>query len=130
VLSVLPTCQKQETVHVLQVFCQTTIENILAHLTELQETLSLSRIVSQVQNLANLLCECQPEGVFPKAEYDVGTLTPVEHKIYISEANFAKPPAHWTSLNFQVEEASEVLEVQRIRKPTYCTCRWDVFRSW
>jgi hypothetical protein len=32
-VAVLPTCQKPDTVHVHQVFCQTAIENILAHLT-------------------------------------------------------------------------------------------------
>jgi hypothetical protein len=37
----------------------------------------------------------------------------------ISEANLTGPPAHWTSLNFLVEEASEVLGAQRIRRPTY-----------
>jgi hypothetical protein len=120
-VAVLPTCQKPETVHVLQVFCQTAIENILAHLTELQEKPSLSRTVSQVQNLANLLCQCQ--GVFGKAEYDLGTyLLPWNKKIYISEANLKGPPAHWTSLNFQVEEveeASEVLETQGILRSTY-----------
>jgi hypothetical protein len=114
--AVLPTWQILETVHVHQVFCQTAIENILSHLTELQETPSLNRIVSQVQNLTTLRCDCQ--GVFRKAEYDLGFFTTVEHKIDTSEANIARPPTHWTSLNFQIEEASEVLEAQRIRGPT------------
>jgi hypothetical protein len=47
----LLTCQKPETGHVRQMFRQTAIENVVEHLTELVETLSMSIIASQEQNL-------------------------------------------------------------------------------
>jgi hypothetical protein len=76
----------------------------------------MSMTASQEQSLPCLLCE--GKGVFPKTEYDPGTPAAVKHKIDISEANPTGLPFRSTPLHFQVEEASEVLEAQRIRKPT------------
>jgi hypothetical protein len=89
----------------------------------------MSTTASQEQNQTNLLYECQD--VFPKVEYDKGTLTALKHKMDIFLGKPHRTIYLLDSINLPVQrrwkDIQKFLEYRGYGDPP--SYRWGVFRS-